>query len=144
VSLTVTEPVETSPAERPGLWSAAGAWRGVGIALGIFALTRLGQLIMLVWLGDAANDGESLRQRLLIWDGGWFLRVAMDGYPHGYSYDAAGHLAGNELAFFPVYPMLIRLVAALGANPGTAAITVSWIASAGCGGRPACSGWAPR
>lgn len=128
MSLTVTEPVETPPTERDGLWRAAGAWRGAGIALGIFVLTRLGQLTMLVWLGRA--DGESLRSRFLVWDAGWFLRVAMDGYPHGYTYDAAGRLEGNELAFFPVYPMLIRGVAALGVPSGTAAIAVSWVAAA--------------
>ncbi|MFI5888873.1 mannosyltransferase family protein [Actinoplanes sp. NPDC051513] len=116
---------------RPGLWDLAGAWRGVLTAVAIFALTRIGQLIMLVWLGNAAHDGESLRGRLLVWDGGWFLRVAVNGYPHGYTYDASGHLEGNELAFFPLYPMLIRGVSALGLSPETAAIGVSWIASIG-------------
>jgi len=131
VSLTVQERAETAPAEKESLWRAAGAWRGAGVALGIFALTRAGQLLMLAWLGAASHDNVGLRGRLLVWDAGWFLRVAVDGYPHGYTYDMAGRLQGNELAFFPLYPMLIRGVAALGVNAGTAAIAVSWLASIG-------------
>jgi hypothetical protein len=119
------------PTGRDSLWSAAGAWRGVGAAIGIFALTRLGQLIMLAWLGSASADGRSLRGQLLAWDAGWFLRVAVNGYPSAYSYDAAGRLEGNELAFFPLYPTLIRSVSALGVDPGTAAIGVTWVASVG-------------
>ncbi|MCA2215118.1 mannosyltransferase family protein [Jidongwangia harbinensis] len=117
--------------EAPGLWERAGGWPGVGTAVGILALTRFGQLVMLLWLGGAAADPVSLRSRLLVWDAGWFLRVAVDGYPHDYTYEPDGRLAGNELAFFPLYPMLIRLVAALGVEPGTAALLVSWTASIG-------------
>ncbi len=119
----------TEPRER--LWTAAGGWRGVLIALGIFALTRAGQLLMLAWLGHYRGDGVGLRGRLLVWDAGWFLRVAVDGYPHTYTYDLAGQVQGNELAFFPLYPMLIRGVAAFGLTPETAAIAVSWLAAIG-------------
>jgi hypothetical protein len=113
------------------LWAKAGRWRGVGVAVGILALTRLGQIVMLLWLGAVANDGVGLRGRFLVWDAGWFLRVAVDGYPHGYTYGTDGRLEGNELAFFPLYPMLIRGLAVLGVDPGTAGIAVSWVASVG-------------
>jgi hypothetical protein len=133
VSLTADDTVDmTAPAHEPRkLWDVAGGWRGAGIAVGILALTRLGQMIMLLWLGTAAHDGTPLRSRLLVWDAGWFLRVAVNGYPHGYSYGPGGHLEGNGLAFFPLYPMLIRGVSALGFDPGNAAIAVAWIASIG-------------
>jgi hypothetical protein len=111
------------------LWEKAGGWRGIGTAVGILALTRLAQIVMLLWLGAAAHDGTGLRGRLLVWDAGWFLRVAVDGYPHGYTYGPTGQLEGNELAFFPLYPTLSRGVAALGLDAGTAAITVAWLAS---------------
>lgn len=116
---------------RPGLWELAGAWQGVLTAVAIFAATRIGQLIMLAWLGSASHSDRSLRGQLLVWDAGWFLRVAVNGYPHGYTYDLNGHLEGNELAFFPLYPMLIRGISALGPSPQTAAIGVSWLASIG-------------
>ncbi|MET3429220.1 hypothetical protein BJ973_008432 [Actinoplanes tereljensis] len=120
---------EQAEERRPSLWEAAGAWRGVLTAVGIFALTRVAQLLMLVWLGAAADDGTSLRGRLLVWDAGWFLRVAVDGYPHAYTYDTHQVLQGNELAFFPVYPMLIRGFAAVGFSAQTAALVVAWTAS---------------
>jgi hypothetical protein len=122
--------VETAEATG-SLWHRAGAWPGVGVAVGILALTRVGQFVMLLWLGAVKNDGVPLYDRLLVWDGGWFLRVATNGYPHGYTYGADGRLEANELAFFPVYPMLIRLFTALGLEPGSAAVAVSWAASVG-------------
>jgi hypothetical protein len=133
VSLVETADRPDAPAARPRepLWSAAGGWRGVLVAVGIFALTRAGQLLMLAWLDAVSSDGVGVRGRLLVWDAGWFLRVATDGYPRTYTYDAAGALQGNELAFFPVYPMLVRGVAALGVTPETAALAVSWLASIG-------------
>ncbi|MEU4242118.1 mannosyltransferase family protein [Actinoplanes sp. NPDC026619] len=113
----------------PRLWEAAGAWRGVLTAVGIFALTRVAQLLILAWLGGATHDDNTLRGRLLVWDAGWFLRVAVDGYPHAYTYDTNHVLQGNELAFFPLYPMLIRGFDAVGFSAQTAALVVSWTAS---------------
>ena len=131
MSLTTDETRPTVDEKRERLWDLAGAWRGAGTAVGILTLTRLGQLLMLLWLGSVADDGVSLRGRLLVWDAGWFIRVAVDGYPHGYSYYADGRIEGNGLAFFPLYPMLIRGFTALGFDAGTAAISVSWLASIG-------------
>jgi hypothetical protein len=126
VSVVETTPVSQTPGR---LWDEAGGWRGVGTAVGILALTRAAQIAMLLLLGAAAHDGTGLRGRLLVWDAGWFLRVAVNGYPYGYTYGQTGQMEGNELAFFPLYPMLIRGVAALGLDAGTAAIAVSWLAS---------------
>jgi hypothetical protein len=131
VSLGVADRAETPPVERDNLWRTAGGWRGVGAALGIFALTRAGQLLLIAWLGHGSGAGDGVRSRLLVWDAGWFIRVAVDGYPHAYTFDDAGRMQGNELAFFPVYPMLIRALHALGLSAGTAALTVSWLASIG-------------
>ncbi|MEU4221153.1 mannosyltransferase family protein [Actinoplanes sp. NPDC026623] len=128
MSVTAEEAGAEAPAVAPGLWESAGRWRGAGIAVGILALTRVVQLLMLVGLDRAIAEPAGLRSNLLIWDGGWFLRVA-EGYPSGYTYGADGVLQGNELAFFPLYPMLIRGLSALALDPGSAAIAVSWIAS---------------
>jgi hypothetical protein len=123
--------VSSLPETTGGLWDRAGRWRGAGIAVGILALTRIGQMVMLLWLGWAAEAGVTLRQWLLEWDGGWFVRVAVNGYPSGYTFAPDGTLEANELAFFPLFPMLIRAVTALGVDAGTAAIAVSWLASVG-------------
>jgi hypothetical protein len=122
---------DSPPRTERRLWDLAGGWHGVLTAVGLLALTRVGQLVMIWWLGGATKDPIPVWDRLLVWDGGWFLRVAMDGYPHGYTFDDNGVLQGNELAFFPVYPILIRFGAAIGLEPGTAAVGVTWIASIG-------------
>jgi hypothetical protein len=96
--------------------------------LAIYFGSRLVQLALVAWL--APGDGRSIKDRLLVWDGTWFVRVAAEGYPHGYSYDDAGVMVGNGLAFFPGYPLLIRGVHVLGMDAGWAAIGISWIAGA--------------
>lgn len=132
MSVTAEE-IDTATGTSPGaerLWDKAGRWRGVGLAVGILALTRVFQLILLVGLDRATAEPTGLRHNLLIWDGGWFLRVA-EGYETGYTYNADHTVQGNGLAFFPLYPMLIRGLSALGFDPGSAAITISWLASVG-------------
>lgn len=99
----------------------------IAFPLGIYALSRLLQLALLWWM----SPDDKIRDRLLAWDGGHFVRVAEEGYPTGYSYDSEGHLTGNGLAFFPGYPMTVRLVHYVTRlDYGTAAITVSWLAGA--------------
>jgi hypothetical protein len=97
------------------------------LPLAVYALSRLLQLAFVWWMAD---NGE-VRSRLLAWDGGHFVRLAEEGYPTGYTYTTEGALTGNGLAFFPGYPMLVRIVhLATGLEVGTAAITVAWIAGA--------------
>lgn len=97
------------------------------VPLAVYALSRLLQLLFVWWMAD---NGE-IRSRLLAWDGGHFVRLAEEGYPAGYSYTTDGALTGNGLAFFPGYPMLVRVVhLATGLEVGTAAIAVAWIAGA--------------
>jgi hypothetical protein len=104
--------------------------RVMALPLLIYALSRIVQLWLVAWmLPDGVQDG--VRGRLLSWDGGWFVRVAREGYPHGYTYDETGTLVGNGLAFFPGYPTFVRLVHyATGLSYETAALTVSWLAGA--------------
>lgn len=112
---------------RPPLVETAGGWwPGIALALAGFAVSRVVQLLLVVWM----DAGGPLRDRLLAWDAGWFITVATEGYPSGYSYQADGGLVGNGLAFFPVYPALIRLVAGVGVPAGTAAVAVAWVAGA--------------
>jgi hypothetical protein len=119
---TVEEEVEASPeADRPKLVDLA-------TPLLLFAATRLLQMLFIAWLAPA--EGPSIKDRLLAWDGDWFMRVATDGYPHAYSYDVGGHMVGNGLAFFPAYPMLIRGLWRLGMPADIAALSISWVAAA--------------
>ena len=46
-------------------------------------------------------------QVLRMWDGSWWLRAAVDGYPSKVP-AVGGRAVQSTLAFFPVYPLLIR------------------------------------
>jgi hypothetical protein len=118
---------EAAPVAQP-LAARAGGWFGVLTALLLYLVTRLVQLAMIDWM--TPSGGPSVRDHLLGWDAGWFVRVATEGYAHGYSYDDHGQMVGNGLAFFPLYPLMIRAAAATGLSPQTAALLVSWLAGA--------------
>src|SRR5262249_11962466 len=101
--------------------------KAVTIPVLVYAVSRGIQLALVAWM--APNGGGW--SRLLAWDGGWFVRVARDGYPRGYTYNGAGELVGNGLAFFPGYPLLARGVHLLtGLSFEVAAVSVSWLAGA--------------
>ena len=101
--------------------------RDAGVPLAIFAVTRALQIAILEWM---LPPGSTLSGRLLSWDADWFIRVATHGYPHTFTYDSGGNLTGNELAFFPLYPWLIRIVDDLGIAPEHSALAVAWFAAA--------------
>lgn len=103
------------------------AARHVAVPVAIFAANRIVQLILVALLVKPDN---TVGRRLTIWDADFFLRIARDGYDHGYQYDQAGHLVGNTLAFFPGYPMCVRALAAFGLGDATAGVAVSLLAGA--------------
>ncbi|MFF7024977.1 hypothetical protein ACFY97_28700 [Streptomyces klenkii] len=96
-------------------------------ALAVYAVTTVLHLLVLAAMSD--QDGPALRERLLAWDGNLYVSIAEHGYPHGYSYAADGTLTGNDLAFFPLFPMLIRAVHAVtGLGWGTSGIVAAHLA----------------
>lgn len=99
---------ETGVPARPSRWQRmAPVVAAYSIPMAIFALTRVIQAALVSWM---ITDKATVRDRLLSWDSGWFVRVARDGYPHGYTYGDNGQVEANGLAFFPGFPMLIRFV----------------------------------
>src|SRR5688572_4779116 len=63
------------PPERPGRWH----WMLIPLAL--YTATRFVQLVLIDWM---VPPGSRVRDRLLLWDAVWFVRVARDGYPTSY------------------------------------------------------------
>ena len=57
----------------------------------------------------SAWTGRGIGSTLNKWDGTWFLRAADTGWPRHLPM-SGGHVLANPIAFFPVYPGLIRLV----------------------------------
>jgi hypothetical protein len=140
-----TGPVDTGPdgatehavAEEPEPPARRNRFGWMLAPLGIYAVSRLVQLWLLDWMirpGAGAPVGVSpspMRDKLLAWDAVWFVQVAIDGYPREYEYGQDGELTGNTLAFFPGYPLLIRLGHAVTrADGGTVAIAIAWICAA--------------
>jgi hypothetical protein len=102
-------------------------WRLLAVPLLIYCASRVVQLGLIAWLLPDTGDVR-VRDRLLAWDTGHFLKLVNEGYPAGYTYTDGGDLTGNGLAFFPGYPMLARGLHWLGMDGATALLTVSWLA----------------
>lgn len=100
--------------------------RQVTVPLAIFAGSRaalFGVLALALRLPGAGPPSRFLTS----WDGAWYLRVAREGYPRVL---AQGH-AQSDLAFFPLYPMLIRAVHQLtGRSFQSSALSITLVASA--------------
>ena len=66
------------------------------------------QLAVLAWLN---GSGPSLTDRLLKWDGLYYLQIAGSGYSSHITIAGDGSLtAGNDLAFHPLFPLLAAVI----------------------------------
>ncbi|RKE19412.1 hypothetical protein [Streptomyces sp. TLI_171] len=112
------------PAARPPVLRR---WRAARPALAVYA----GALALhLLLLRVMARPGTSLADRLTAWDGRHFVEIAAAGYPDAFSHGRDGALTGNDLAFFPLYPLLVRAVhAATGLGLPAAALLTAQLAA---------------
>jgi small-conductance mechanosensitive channel len=106
----------TAPPGSPQPPPAASLLRRAAPALLAYLAVRLtGLLVLTLW---AHRQHHGIWPLLAIqWDADWYLGIADHGYAHtlGTEYDA------NNLAFFPLYPYLMKAVAVL--TPGSRAST---------------------
>ncbi len=89
--------------------------RAAPALLAYLAVRLTGLLVLTLW---AHHKHHGVWPILAIqWDADWYLGIADHGYAHelGTAYDA------NNMAFFPLYPYLVKAVAVL--TPGTRAST---------------------
>ena len=121
-----------SAALAPAVGSGADreGWRWPSV-LGAFALSRLVTLVAAGLVAAVHHHRIELTFRVLAtWDGFWYLNLAKHGYPHAVP-PGSGQHAASTLAFFPLYPLLVRLVhAVLPVSWLTAGLIVSWAAGA--------------
>ena len=97
-----------------------GRLRFVAVVYGLSRLLALAGFA----LASAVRTDWSLGDLPRLWDGLWYLRLAHDGYPHTLP-EVAGR-AQATLAFFPLFPFLVRLVSAIpGVSDGAAGLAVS-------------------
>ncbi|WP_373299529.1 hypothetical protein [Streptomyces poonensis] len=102
------------------------------LALGVFLAARLiGVAVVVALAQGAGRDPFDVLARS--WDSLWYLGIAEDGYGR---VKHAWFGVANDLAFFPLYPGLVRaLTEILPIGGGAAGLLVSWTAAgaAACG-----------
>ncbi|MDJ0340383.1 glycosyltransferase family 39 protein [Streptomyces sp. H10-C2] len=133
------EPVSSStrtteaPAAPPGGARGRG-WRGslrrAVPALILFAAARLaGAALLTVWGLHAGLHPRSLLGQS--WDARWYERIAEWGYGTFIPSVSTQGWSFSDLAFFPLYPALIRALSALlPIGPVNSALLIAWFAAA--------------
>ncbi|MGW3954920.1 hypothetical protein ACWEKM_29205 [Streptomyces sp. NPDC004752] len=104
-----------------------------GVALGVFAIARLAGIAVLA-MAAWARDQQPLALLGRSWDSVWYLGIAAHGYGRTLFFEPT--VIHSDLAFFPLYPALVRVVTALTPlGGGAAGLLVSWAAAgiAACG-----------
>ncbi|MEU0691870.1 mannosyltransferase family protein [Streptomyces uncialis] len=129
---TIAPPAPQPPAAGPGTKRHRPAIRRlppVVTALGLFAAVRLVG-VLAVAVAASATDRSLFRLLGRSWDSVWYLGIAAHGYGHRTTHYRPGVIF-SDLAFFPLYPGLVRAVeSVLPVSWGAAALLVSWTAAA--------------
>ncbi|MGY0017549.1 hypothetical protein [Streptomyces sp. cg35] len=101
---------------------------GAARALGLFAAARLTGMLA-VAAAARLSDQRPLTLLGRSWDSEWYLGIAAHGYGVRTLYFEPG-VVHSDLAFFPLYPALIRaLHGALPLGAGTCALLIAWAAT---------------
>jgi hypothetical protein len=97
--------------------------RSVGFALGVYALTRLFVVVVVVIAGRnqiaipaslssyhaSVPTGAAPGYWTIMtnWDGQWYRTIATQGYPVDLPLNATGQVVQNVWGFYPLYPLLV-------------------------------------
>lgn len=87
-------------------------WALLKPVLGFHLITRAliaGTLVLGAWL-----SGRSFPEVVQRWDGNWYYKVAVDGYPAPLPVTPTGRVESSTAAFFPLYPLLTKGLMSLG------------------------------
>jgi hypothetical protein len=91
----------------PVVWPAFVWSRAMVLAVGFLAVVLVGYAPNAPPYRISKNELVNLPLR---WDAGWYLQIALDGYA---DVDRSRPQGQQNIAFFPAYPMTVRIVAAL-------------------------------
>jgi hypothetical protein len=84
--------------------------------------------LLVLWI-MARHFGGHFSSLLGKWDGRWFIGIAEHGYDTTLSHRRDGSLVNTNVVFFPAYPYLVKVVAAVtGLSTLWAGIVTSWFA----------------
>ncbi|WP_258314657.1 hypothetical protein [Streptomyces sp. Act143] len=116
------------PVAQPGPAARAAPPHPLVVALGLFAAARLTGLAVLAATAWATGH-HPLTLLGRSWDSRWYLGIAAHGY--GHTLHIRPGVVYSDLAFFPLYPALVRAVTAVSPlGGGAAGLLVSWTAAA--------------
>ena len=126
----VTDKIQASTA-RGGWWARASAARWVWVSLLLFAATRLGILLVAYLAAGLFADSPFVApyhlrgtSNVLLdvfgsrWDAGFYVSIAEEGYRYQ-------GVPQPSVAFFPLYPLLMRTLGALVGDVLVAGIVIS-------------------
>jgi hypothetical protein len=104
-----TEPPPAVEVEAPRTARSSLA-RSLAVPLVAYAASRLITTLAVALAAMASH--HSLHYTFTVWDGRWYERIAVSGYPtsvpHGDFYAGTGRQVQSSVAFFPLYPVLVR------------------------------------
>lgn len=94
------------------------------VLTGVFAASRLVStaVLFLLWATTQGqwfahyDGGVGFWHYLQSWDVQWYRRVAFEGYPAELPIDEVGDVKQNTWAFFPVFPLIVRVVMLAGVD----------------------------
>ncbi|HEU0242225.1 MAG TPA: hypothetical protein VFR11_23630 [Micromonosporaceae bacterium] len=95
--------------------------------LGYAALRAFGMIVLVIW---TLRRGESVPHLFHRFDAQWYINIAVGGYDHANTILPNGELKTSNLAFFPLFPGMLRGVATV--LPVTyvgAGLIIDWTAS---------------
>ncbi|MEU6403824.1 hypothetical protein [Streptomyces sp. NPDC046985] len=120
-------PPATPPVGEPDVTRGLRLRPAVAAAV-LFTAARLAGLTFVV-LAARVHGSHPLALLGRSWDSRWYLRIAAHGY--GLVEHPVPGVVHNDLAFFPLYPALIRAVRLLSPlGGGASALVVAWLAAA--------------
>ncbi|ARE75458.1 hypothetical protein B6R96_17080 [Streptomyces sp. Sge12] len=124
--------VSASPLEMRAVRAVRSAAPTTVIALGVFAAVR-GAGVLVLALGAWWAGRDPLKVLGRSWDSDWYLRIAAHGYGRTLMWPEAATGTGpvqSDLAFFPLYPTLVRVVSeVLPGGTVPAALLVAWVSA---------------
>lgn len=98
-------------------------------ALGLFAVARLAGVTVLAAVARAAGERHPPALLGRSWDSLWYLGIAAHGYGRTLHFEPG--VVHSDLAFFPLYPALVRTVTTVTPlGGGASGLLVAWTASA--------------
>jgi hypothetical protein len=107
-------------------WNPCARGREVVVVLGAYLCSRIA-VVFTAKIATWYAKPLTVSQALSGWDGGWYRSIAQHGYPGRLFAHQGG---GNEWAFFPGLPSLVRLVHLTGLSYPASGMIISFLTGA--------------